>query len=109
MAYSTTWDARQRLLGPAVEKLCKGQFRYGEAAPGLGSERWTIELPQNPHVRAFALYCSMRPRQASQLDPTTRVRISQMALRIFARLGHSLEIRCAGPWQADKSFRSTTA
>ena len=35
VAHSTTWDSRQRSLGLPWKTCAKGQFRYGEAAPGL--------------------------------------------------------------------------
>ena len=35
VAHSTTWDSRQRSLGLPWRTCAKGQFRYGEAAPGL--------------------------------------------------------------------------
>ena len=48
VAHSTTWDSRQRSLGLPWKTCAKGQFRYGEAAPGSlrSDRRWTTNFAQ---------------------------------------------------------------
>jgi hypothetical protein len=48
-------------------------------APGDLTSALDDRAPQYPHVRLGLFYCSTRPRPASQLDPTTRGRISRLA------------------------------
>ena len=84
VAYSRTWDARGSVSSGLPWRTCaKVQFRDGEAvvACDLRAHRLALDLrpAAYPHVRRPRFYRSVRPRQASQLDPTTRGRISRLA------------------------------
>ena len=91
----------------AVQTLMAAPGRWDLAGNALAARTRTSMYTRT--FASFALYCSMRPRQASQLDPTTHLRVSQLSLVHFATVWPSGVDPLRPPWQAYKSFRSTTA
>ena len=99
----------------ASPRGCRGELVQGSSGRIAAPGSWGSDQRAG---RSSAAIPARSPRSLLLLDeasPSLPARPDDpwphfaFGLCIFARLGHSLEIRCAGPWQADKSFRSTTA